>query len=288
MKIGVIGSAGMFGKEVVSVLRDRGHLVSEYSLYDFEFQGRYTLGQEDIGKHDWIVNCAGYTDIDDAEINPTEAFEVNAIGTGKIARMCSSLKIKFLNVSTDYVFDGEKTEPYTEEDLANPVNTYGMSKFIGETLGWKELPEILNVRTQSLYGLQGTSFVQWVLDQVKEGKKELRIVSDRVSCPTNVRDLAEAVSILMEKDITGVTVHVSSEGFCSLKELTEEILRLGDIKDVSVIHADVDAETGRVLRPKYTVLSKVLYKEKTGKEMPDWKDGLRRYFEEARKSGIIV
>jgi dTDP-4-dehydrorhamnose reductase len=263
----------MLGRAVMTACQGHGHEVAGYDLPEIDIT---KMDGREIEECDWIVNCAAYTQVDNAEDEPTKAFEVNACGAGRLARMCNANKWRMLQVSTDYVFDGTMMIPYKEEDQTNPLNNYGMSKFIGETLVWRECPDVLIVRTQSLFGNYGANFVRAILKQVEAGK-ELNVVDDQISCPTYVGHLAEAMVSLIEKDIKGETVHVSSDGFCSWLQFARAILEAKGIKDVLVNPIFTENLKSKALRPKWSVLNKDLYMSLTGKDMPTWQEGLKEY-----------
>lgn len=275
MRVIIIGAKGMLGRELMTVCQVRGHEVIGYALPEVDITKIEKI--EGIEGCDWVINCAAYTDVDKAEEEPTKAFEVNACGAGRISRICKENKCGILQVSTDYIFDGMWNIPYKENDQANPLNTYGMSKHIGETLSWRENSEVLIIRTQCLFGKYGENFVRFILNQVEAGKKELDIIDDQVMCPTYVGHLAEAMLFLMEKDIKGETVHVSSEGFCSWCEFAKEILKVRGIKDILVKPIKAEDSKSKAIRPRWSVLDKDLYRSLTGKDMPTWQESLREY-----------
>lgn len=276
MKIVIIGWKGMLGRALTGMCQACGHEVAGYDLPELDIT---KMDGREVEEGDWIVNCAAYTHVDRAEQEPTKAFEVNACGAGRVARMCAANGWKMLQVSTDYVFDGTLQTAYNEEDQTNPLNSYGMSKFIGESLVWKEHPTALIVRTQSLFGNHGPNFVKSILRQVAEGKTELNVVDDQVSSPTYVGHLATGMLQLMENGATG-TVNVSAEGFCSWWDFAVTILAEKKIENVIVNPTKASYNLGVAERPAWSVLNKDLFRSLTASDMPKWQDGLKEYLAE--------
>jgi len=275
MKVVVIGGRGMLGRAVLDACQRDGWEVAGYDLPELDIT---KMDGREVEQADWVVNCAAYTQVDKAETEPTKAFEVNACGAGRVARMCQERGIRHLYVSTDYVFDGEKHEPLDEDDQTGPVNLYGYSKLIGEKLVRLECPDTLIVRTQSLFGKFGVNFVEAILKQVTTGKKELSVVDDQYSCPTYVVHLAKAMVKLMLLG-EGEIVHVSAEGGMSWYEFAKLILKEAGRDVVVNPLKSFDGRPVKAERPAYSVLSKARYKVITGEGMPTVVEGLREYLE---------
>ena len=282
MKVVVLGSNGVLGREVVSqiVLRS-GWEVFGYDLHELDIR---KVEGSDIPDCDWVVNCAAYTDVNRAEEEVTSAFEVNCCGAGRVARICKSRGIRLLHMSTDYVFNGEKVlgGEYDEGEDTDPLNAYGMSKLMGEILVRKELPGALIVRTQGLYGIGGVNFVDKILYRVKGGEGLIKVVGDQYCCPTYVVDLAVGMIKLMELGEDGV-VHISSEGGVSWYEFAKMIIEEVGLSDKVVVQEVSSSEyASKVDRPMNSVLCKARYTILTGMEMPGVRDGLSRYIHELR------
>jgi dTDP-4-dehydrorhamnose reductase len=275
MKVMVLGSKGMLGKAVMEA-GFSGMEVVGYGSSEIDITKIGTKeDQIDLKDVDWVVNCAAYTAVDKAEDDPTKAFDVNAVGAGKVARICAKVGVKMLHVSTDYVFNGKKGSAYVESDETSPVNMYGLSKRMGEVLVCRELPSALIIRTQSLFG-DGHNFVKSVLRQIGEGKKELKVVEDQISCPTYVGHLAKAMVSLMDKGVTGI-LHLSSSGECSWHRLAEAVLEEKNIKDVLVKPVLTGQFPGNAIRPLNSVLCKDRFHELMGVKLPTWREGLKEY-----------
>jgi len=255
----------------------------EASGYDLPVLDIVRMDGREVEDCDWVVNCAAYTKVDMAETEPTEAFSVNAIGAGRVARMCRERGMKLIHISTDYVFDGQSRVAYREGDQTNPLNTYGMSKFIGEVLALKECKQTCVVRTQSLFSGYGVSFAKTILKKIKEGQKEFKVVDDQVSCPTHVVHLACALVRVMQaeekgKDIYGI-LNISASDACSWYEFARTIVAIvksGACAEVKPIKSDELPKTS-ALRPAFSVLCKDRFFDLTGLEMPGWRDGLNLF-----------
>jgi dTDP-4-dehydrorhamnose reductase len=155
---------------------------------------------------DLIINCSAYTKVDDCETKKELAFSVNGGGPANLARAAAQIGAKLVHFSTDYIFDGTKGTPYTEEDQPNPINVYGASKLEGEIHIRKNLNNHLIIRTQWLYGEGGPNFVKTILELAKK-RDEIKVVNDQWGCPTWTEDLADLTLELIQKRATG-TFHI--------------------------------------------------------------------------------
>ena len=186
-----------------------GYALQELSENQFEFTWKFTDRSElDITnliktqsvlkqfQPDWIINTAAYTDVDGAEFNQKLAFSVNAEGPFNLAKAATLVDAKLLHISTDYVFDGTKNEPYTETDKPNPLQIYGKSKLEGENkIKEVDVPGII-LRTSWLYGHHGENFVKKIM-KLSEEKEEIQVVDDQIGSPTYTNDIVQAIFELM-------------------------------------------------------------------------------------------
>ena len=200
-RILVIGAKGMLGRDLMEVLRASSFdEVTGWDIDEIDIRiEKETV--EKIGRlqPEIVINLAAFTDVDECESQAEKAFAINAEGMRHVALGALRCHAKVVYLSTDYVFDGKKREPYLEDDLPNPLNVYGRSKLKGERYV-QELPEDgLIVRTQWLYGKHGKNFVASILRQARE-KKELSIVDDQMGSPTYTVDLSKAISALIQHD----------------------------------------------------------------------------------------
>jgi len=279
MKILLFGKNGQVGWELNRTLLCLGELYAlDYPEVDFE-KPREVVKIVDEIKPDLIVNAAAYTNVDKSEEEPEKAQLVNAITPGEVAKWCKKHDAVLIHYSTDYVFDGTKDSPYTEEDEPNPINIYGKTKLEGERAIQESGAIHLILRTAWVYSMRGNNFVTKVLEWAKKSK-EIRVVDDQISNPTWARALAEItaniVSIgirdirLFFKDNGGI-YHCAGSGYCSRYELAKKILESRQIKEIKLFPAKTFEFITLAKRPLYTVLecNKIIMHLKL--KLPDWR-----------------
>jgi dTDP-4-dehydrorhamnose reductase len=213
-----------------------------------------------------VINCAAYTDVDGAESDPGLAHAVNAVGANNVAHAAE----RVLYVSTDYVFDGKKREPYVESDPIEPLSVYGASKAAGERATADANANHLIVRSSWLFGVGGKNFVETMLALGKKND-ELRVVNDQVGCPTFSGHLADALVRLARGDQRGV-LHVAATGSCSWFDFAREIFSRAGF-DCRVKPCTSDEFPRPARRPAYSVLAS----ERGAPALPAWQDGLDAY-----------
>ena len=192
-----------------------------------------------------------------------------------MALAASRCRAKVVYLSTDYVFDGNKREPYLESDPPHPMNVYGRSKLEGEQYVQTWVKDSLIIRTQWLYGRQGKNFVTSILEQARE-KRILSIVNDQIGSPTYTADLAKAISALIQFDAHGI-FHVANSDLCTWYTFGQAILRLSGMDKVRVIPIS-SKESGRpAVRPSYSVLNCQKLKKETGLALRPWSEALKDY-----------
>lgn len=274
----IIGVRGMLGGDLLKVCRAMpsddavGVDLPEVDITDDAALSR-TLPEAD-----WIVNCAAYTRVDDAESDGEAAFAVNADGVRNVARVAAQRSTPVLHISTDYVFDGAAREPYDEGAAVHPLSVYGQSKLAGEQALIEEGGAHMIVRTQSLFGVGGPHFVRAISRKVAQSNDPLNVVDDQVSAPTYTRHLAVALVRLMHCRAGGV-VHLSASGACSWYDFARAIVER--IKPGHEVRPIASAELQRpAARPAYAVLSHRRYEALTGQRMPSWDQGLDEYLNE--------
>jgi len=280
MKIAILGARGMLGRDLGDICRAAGHETVEYDLPGLDLTDPPWVFRT-IPKCDWVVNCAAYTDVDGAQSHRGEAFAVNCDGARNVARACARKRIRLLHISTDYVFNGYRSTPYSENDEPDPINIYGASKLAGEKAVKGEGGRYAIVRTQALFGRHGHNFVKAVIRLLQQ-KDSVGVVVDQVTCPTYTRHLAEAIERLLQLDVTGV-VHVSAEGECSWYRFAREIASC--VRPAVEIKPITSVDLGRPApRPPYAVLDKKRFTLLTGRKMPHWQQGLHEYL---REEGLL-
>jgi len=282
MKILVTGALGLLGQEVVQVCRSQGDaaiatdIASPQDCLDITSPAAID-GYLASAKPDWVINCAAYTDVDGCEKNEDLAFELNARAPGNLARACERHGSRLLHISTDYIFDGEKQTPYTEDDDPDPVNTYGRSKRAGEVSVQEGVERYIIVRTQWLFGPHGKNFVSTILGFAQE-RDTLHVVNDQWGSPTYAKDLARAVRILIGCDSRGI-FHVRNRGKATWFQLARRAVDLLGLP-TRLIPVETKDFPRPARRPMNGLLSTRRFSQTTGKLMPSWQISLQSYIRE--------
>ncbi|GKW41460.1 NAD(P)-dependent oxidoreductase [Pectobacterium carotovorum subsp. carotovorum] len=210
-------------------------------------------------KPDAIVNAAAYTAVDKAESEPELAAKINVTGPENLAIVASKQGIRLVHVSTDYVFDGNAAEPYSEDSATNPLSVYGKTKLAGEQAVAKASSEAIIVRTAWVFSEYGNNFVKTMLRLGKE-RDALSVVNDQRGCPTYAGDLAQAIISLLEKNAEGGIYHYCGDKEVSWYEFAEEIFRtavkINKLAEAPTIKPVTTREFSTVaIRPKYSTLN---------------------------------
>jgi len=233
-----------------------------------------------------VVNCAAITDVDGCETDKELAYAVNVTGAGNIARASLVVHAPVVYISSDYVFDGWKKQPYDEKDTANPQGVYANSKWAGEKAVAAERGDYFIIRTSWLYGPGGKNFVDTMLKLAQE-RETLTVVNDQVGSPTYTAHLAGAISrilkiYLMEGYGKPGIYHISNTGYCSWHEFAKKIVavrpgKVREVKPVSTSEFYSNATRPISPRPQYSVLSNDKAKKWFGIALPHWEDALAEY-----------
>ena len=200
-----------------------------------------------------VIHCAAFTDVEGCTRDPARAYLHNAVAAENVARVCAELGARLVFLSTDYVFDGTKGEPYDESDIPRPLNAYGESKLAGERLVTALLPNLLIVRTQWLYGPGGRNFVESIVARARAGK-ELRVVSDQWGVPTFTRDLAPPLWQVALSAATEV-LNLINCGQCTWADLAQRALTAAGMADAPLQRISSAEWTTPTIRPRNSVLS---------------------------------
>ncbi len=270
----VIGHRGLLGRACLDVLDGRFRVTGvDIDRCDITRPEQIAATLEKI-RPDWVINTAAVTDVDGCQADPDRAWEVNAAGPGYLAAACREREIKLLQVSTDFVFDGEKKEPYREDDPPYPLSVYGASKRGGEEAVAGEQGRFLIVRTSWLFGSGGKNFPDTILGAARKTER-LEVVSDQRGSPTYSRDLAAGLGDLIENNASGI-VHLTNRGDCSWYEYAVFVLRTAGV-EVEVIPVSSEKLDRPAPRPRYSVLCLDRYREITGKLPRPWPEAVREY-----------
>lgn len=222
-----------------------------------------------------IVNCAAYTAVDKAEEDADFCMKLNATAVGYLAQAAQKVAASFIQVSTDYVFDGTAHTPYTEEYPTSPNSVYGQTKLAGEEAAVAGCSKAVVIRTSWLYSTFGNNFVKTMLRLGAE-RESLGVIFDQIGTPTYAADLAQAIVSILNQEVVPGIYHYSNEGVCSWYDFTKSIHRIAAITSCQVnpIHT-ADYPTA-AKRPHYSVMDKSKIKQVYGISIPHWEESLVR------------
>ncbi|WP_010588098.1 dTDP-4-dehydrorhamnose reductase [Schlesneria paludicola] len=277
MRVAVIGAMGQLGSALVDQL---GSKAISLGRTDIDITNANNIWSTlDHERPDVVVNCAAYNFVDKAETEREAAMLVNRRGPGFLADYCRERDLKFIHISTDYVYDGRNgQQPWTEQDEASPISTYACSKHAGEQLVRTHCPRHFVVRTCGLYGRASAkgkgNFVETILRLAKE-RPELRVVGDQLCTPTSTLNLASALIDLMQTDAYGL-YHATNSGSCSWADFATEIIRYNGLNS-KVVSITTEEYGARARRPTYSVLDCSKLTGAINWAMPPWRDALTRY-----------
>lgn len=280
MKITIIGANGQLGYDLVRTFKDTVHEIVPLTHADIDVADLRSSRKilEKI-QHDIVINCAAYVRVDDAEDYPDKAFAVNALGARNIALICKDMDADLVHISTDYVFDGRKKYPYTEDDIPDPLDVYGTSKLAGEYFVKNIVENHYIIRSSSLFGIAGASgkggnFVETMIKKARNNE-EIKVVDDMIMSPTYTKDAAEMIRKILEKELPFGVYHAANGGQCSWYEFAGAIFNiLGMETNLSPTKTDILRSKAR--RPMYSPLVSMNLNN-YGLEMESWEAALRKY-----------
>ncbi len=234
-------------------------------------------------KIDYVVNCAAYTEVDKAEEEKELAELVNHTAAQNLAIISKEFKAKLIHISTDFVFDGNSSIPYTEKDKTNPISVYGTTKLAGEKAVLKYGGEIIILRTSWLYSSYGNNFVKTILRLSKE-RDSLGIVSDQIGTPTYARDLAETIlHIIHSGNFQHGIYHYSNEGTASWYDFAKAIVEMAGLK-CKIYPIETSQYPTPAKRPSFSLLNKSKIKSVYNINIPDWKKSLEKWIKDGGMS----
>jgi dTDP-4-dehydrorhamnose reductase len=281
MKVAVIGANGQLGMDVSEGFVRNGDDVRPLTHAEVDIASADSVCRTmaEINP-EVIVNTAAMHNVESCEQEPLKAYAVNALGARNLARTARELGAVLIHVSTDYVFDGAKKEPYLEDDAAAPLNVYGNSKLAGEAFIRAETDKHFILRTSALYGSSpcrakgGRNFVELMLKLAKE-RDELRVVDDEVVSPTSTVELSRQIVLLSRTDKFGL-YHATSEGSCTWYGFARKIFEIANTK-VNLVIARPNEFPSKVRRPKYSVLENHGLTAMGINSFRSWEQGLYSY-----------
>lgn len=227
-----------------------------------------------------VINCAAYTKVDLAESEPETAAAINGAGAGNIAEACREMGAHLVHVSTDYVFDGKKTDPYMPQDVTHPINVYGETKLQGEqAIAETMVPGTWTIaRTSWLFGANGPNFVRTMLRLAGENR-DLKVIGDQTGSPTYTADLAEALVAIAQARPGGI-LHTTGSGCCTWYEFAREIFEQSGVHPASLASCSTAEYPTPATRPLNSRLCRANLAAAGIAELPHWKDALKRYLAE--------
>ncbi len=251
----------MLGSDLVAELVNRGHEVVAPGLDELDITNPVSVAEipQLAEGCKWCINCAAYTAVDKAETERDEACQVNAIAPGYLATACAIAGARLIHISTDFVFDGTASTPYTEEAPTSPLGYYGLTKRDGEDAVRDTGPGAIIVRTSWLFGPNGGSFPRTMI-RAWEAGKELRVVSDQTGCPTYTVDLARTLVDIAGADLQGGTYHAAGPESMTWHEFAVRVLKHWEARkpkprEVVIAPIPTSAYPTPAKRPAYSVLS---------------------------------
>lgn len=284
------------GKQAVAIVGAGGRLGSALAReYEREFElttfNRQQLDLADAAKmretlgaanFDVLINCAAQTNVDRCETHQEEAFELNGEAPGVLAEICTAKRAKLVHISTDYVFDGAKTEAYIEDDPSEPISVYGESKRVGEQRVLAVSSGHLVARVSWVFGPDRPSFVDWAIGRAREHEK-VEAIADKFSTPSYTVDLADMLRRLFsQSDATGI-FHLTNAGACSWQEYAQWAIECCAAQGIPMKTTSVgrsrlsDMKSFIAKRPVHTILSTAKYTSLTGHTPRDWHDAVADY-----------
>lgn len=277
MKVLVTGVKGQLGYDVMRELSERGIDsvgvdIEEMDITDAQSVAR-VIRQ---AKPDAVIHCAAYTAVDAAEDNEELCRKVNADGPRNIATVCKELDIKMVQISTDYVFDGQGEMPWCPEDACHPQSVYGQTKYEGELAVQELLDKYFIVRIAWVFGINGKNFVKTML-KLSETRDSLTVVNDQFGSPTYTFDLAKLLVDMVQTDKYGI-YHATNEGICSWYEFACAIFQKAG-KETEVLPVSSEAYAAKAKRPKNSRMSKDKLEKMGFERLPSWEDALDRYLQ---------
>ena len=277
----VVGSNGQLGTDLIRVLpQEIAAQVVPLSRSEVDVTSPVSVRTAlKEARPEVVINCAAFVRVDDCEGDPETAFRVNALGSRYVAESCAALNAECVYISTDYVFNGDKTTPYQEGDPADPISAYGVSKAAGEQLVRSTLERHYIVRSSGLFGVAGASgkggnFITAIQRLARNGE-EVKVVDDQRFSPTYTDALARKIAWLVGTGRYG-TWHITCRGDCTWYELATAVFHLLDQRP-KLRPITSEQYAARAKRPSYSVLGHGRLQELDADDLPHWRDALEQY-----------
>ncbi|HDQ05517.1 MAG TPA: dTDP-4-dehydrorhamnose reductase [Candidatus Bathyarchaeota archaeon] len=280
MKIAVLGSTGQLGTDLVKTLAT-AHEVIGFTHNDVEVADYDSCLILKEHQPDIVINTAAFHKTDQCEEEPLKTFSVNTLGARNVALLSREVDATAVFISTDYVFDGTKKEPYTEDDIPSPINTYGISKLAAEHFT-RLNPKHYIIRIASVFGKAGASgkggnFVETMITKAKNNEP-ITVIDDMWMSPTYTKDASSIIKEIVEKQLPHGVYHATNKGYCSWYQFAEQIFQFtGLTPELSPIKTE--QLTMNAKRPQFSALKSIKLPQH-GIEVPTWQEALREYLTE--------
>lgn len=277
MKFLVTGAKGQLAREFQKTLNIFKHSFIALDKDRLDITNLETVERE-ITEYspDIVLNCASYNYVDKAESDFEEAYKVNAIGVKNLAQVCKNKNILLIHYSTDYVFDGEKGDFYTEDDLANPINKYGITKLAGERFLSETTDEYIIFRLSWVFGEGNKNFLHKLYEWSKNNKI-LKIVCDQISVPTYTEDITSVTLFAINKGLRGL-YHLTNSGYATRYEVARYFIEKLYLENL-ILPVKSDYFKTPAKRPYFSAMSNNKLSNLLNITIPDWRLGVDRYIE---------
>jgi dTDP-4-dehydrorhamnose reductase len=285
INIAVFGANGQLGQTIYSLVGEKNKGFRFFTSKEVDITQKKDL--DDVfraNKFSYCINCAAYTNVEEAEKNKEKAFLVNSEGTKNVAEECKKHNVVLIQISTDYVFDGASKTPYKTTDLTNPINQYGKSKLQGEINISRIFKDYYIIRTSWLYSPFGKNFVKKIISKLKENA-ELKITTQEIGTPTSCIDLSKfIIHITEKKDVPYGIYNFSAKGSATWYLFALEIAKILSPNKISNI-TPTDNYKSLAKRPKYSVFN-IEKTEQEYKELKSWQKSLQEVINEIKKADL--
>lgn len=281
----ILGANGQLGSDLAAICKEQDILFTPVTARDFDARcdDLATRVLDGISGVSHIINCIATTNVDGCETDSDLAFSINSSFAYKLAKICSDRNITLFHISTDYVFDGTKTDLYLETDIPNPLNIYGLSKYAGDMAIMKYAAKYFIFRVSSLFGRAGASgkggnFIT-TMQRLGRERDTLSVIANQITTPTATLDVARAIIHFINKEIDDYGLYnCVSVNSCSWYDFAHKIFKLSALDETKLHKADFDSYSFIARRPKCAVMSTAKLSQYY--QMPRWEDSLKEYFTE--------
>ena len=278
MRVLVTGANGQLGQEFKNNVSNSNHKFYFTNVSELDItKKKEILDYVTIHKIELIINCAAYTNVDNAEINKRQAIKVNSDAVKNLIEICEEKKLKMIHFSTDYVYNSDNLNPINEGSNINPINYYGISKREGERIIEKSSSDSIIIRISWLYSMYGNNFVKNMIQKGENGDK-IYVINDQFGCPTYSKDLVDCtINIIDSNKFNKHKVYnFSNEGFTNWFEFTKKIFELKKIT-CDIVPVDSNSYETTATRPKFSVTDKSRIKDIFNLKIRSWDEALKEF-----------